>query len=262
MRMIQYDDATLAERVLHPDAFPRAATYDARWQHENAMGPNPLWLAESLAELMELHPGMRVLDLGCGKAITSIFLAREYGLHVTAADLWVQPTENWERIKDAQLEDLVYPIHANAHDLKFADGYFDAVVSFDAYHYFGTDDLYIDVIRRFLRPGGQIGIVVPAFTYEFDEPPAHIAEAMGEAWDIVTFHSPEWWRRHWGRTGRVAVEHADFLPDGWKYWAAWESVPLSEEWAEHCERWRTMLLEDAGRTLGFTRLIARRPEGD
>ena len=27
---------------------------------------------------MELEPGMRVLDMGCGKAISSIFLAKEF----------------------------------------------------------------------------------------------------------------------------------------------------------------------------------------
>jgi ubiquinone/menaquinone biosynthesis C-methylase UbiE len=41
------------------------------------MGPNPLWLTEWLCELMDLRPGMRVLDLGCGRAPSSIFLAFE-----------------------------------------------------------------------------------------------------------------------------------------------------------------------------------------
>jgi cyclopropane fatty-acyl-phospholipid synthase-like methyltransferase len=36
---------------------------------------------------MNLQPGMRVLDLGCGRALSSIFLHREFGLQVWAADL-------------------------------------------------------------------------------------------------------------------------------------------------------------------------------
>jgi SAM-dependent methyltransferase len=257
--MIEYDDETLRERLIYPDVFPRAARYDPRWQVENAMGPNPLWLAESLAELMELTPGMRVLDLGCGRAMTSIFLAKEYGLHVTAADLWVQPTENWSRIKEAGVEDLVYPIHAEAHDLKFAHGYFDAVISIDAYNYFGTDDLYIGYLVAFVKPGGQIGASMPGITEEYDEPPAHLADLL--VWDANSFHSPAWWRRHWARTGKVEVERADLMPDGWKYWAAWESMPQDEQWVEHCGRWHQALIEDKGRTLGgVTRLIARRPE--
>ena len=42
------------------------------------MGPNVFWLAEALSQVMDLQPGMRVLDMGCGKAISSIFLARDF----------------------------------------------------------------------------------------------------------------------------------------------------------------------------------------
>lgn len=54
------------------------------------MGPNVLWLAEALSQMMDLRPGMRVLDMGCGKAISSIFLAKEFGLEVWATDLLMQ----------------------------------------------------------------------------------------------------------------------------------------------------------------------------
>ena len=33
-----------------------------------------------------IRPGMRVLDLGCGTAISSIFLAKEFGLQAWAAE--------------------------------------------------------------------------------------------------------------------------------------------------------------------------------
>ena len=69
--------------------FPRSAKYDTAWTIENMMGPNVLWLTESLGQMMELRPGMRVLDLGCGTAISSIFLSREFDLQVWATDLWV-----------------------------------------------------------------------------------------------------------------------------------------------------------------------------
>ena len=66
----------LAE-MLNNDRFPLSSKYDTEWVLKNEMGPHPLWLTEWLCQEMHLEPGMRVLDMGCGKAITSIFLARE-----------------------------------------------------------------------------------------------------------------------------------------------------------------------------------------
>ena len=42
-------------------AFPRSAAYDPRWVAENMMGPNALWLTESLSQVLEFRPGQRVL---------------------------------------------------------------------------------------------------------------------------------------------------------------------------------------------------------
>jgi cyclopropane fatty-acyl-phospholipid synthase-like methyltransferase len=111
----------LRSRLVKP-AFPRASTYEAEWLFETMMGPNVLWLAEWASQAVPLHPGMRVLDLGCGKAASSIFLAKEFDLTVWAADLWIKPTENWRRIAAAGLTDRVLPLHAEAHALPFAEG--------------------------------------------------------------------------------------------------------------------------------------------
>lgn len=118
--------------------FPRSANYDPEWMLEHQMGPNALWLVEWLCERVPLSRGMRVLDLGCGKALTSIFLAREFGVHVHALDLWMGPDHNLRRAQEAGVGDLVCPLKGEAHALPFARGYFDAIVSIDAYQYFGT----------------------------------------------------------------------------------------------------------------------------
>lgn len=65
--------------------FPRTSKHDPSFVAENMMGPpNPLKLLEQLSESMNLRPGMRVLDLGCGRGLTSLFLAREFGVQVFA----------------------------------------------------------------------------------------------------------------------------------------------------------------------------------
>jgi len=92
------------------------------------MGPNVLWLTEFLCEKMELKPGMRVLDMGCGKALSSVFLAKEYGVQVWANDLWISASENWQRIKEAGLENQVFPIYAEAESLQADAGRYLALI--------------------------------------------------------------------------------------------------------------------------------------
>ena len=68
---------TLPIDVLKSELFPRSNQYDPQWIIAYQMGLNPLWLTEWLCEKMPLTPGMRVLDLDCGKGLSSIFLAKE-----------------------------------------------------------------------------------------------------------------------------------------------------------------------------------------
>ncbi len=147
---------------LNQARFPLSSKYGAEWGLESWVGPNVLWLTEWATEVLPLEPSMRVLDLGCGKAYSSIFLAKEFGVTVWAADLWIDPEQNHKWTVEAGLSDRVLPLRAEAHELPFAKGYFHAIVSIDAYHYFGTDDLYLGYVSRFLRPGGHLCIVVPA----------------------------------------------------------------------------------------------------
>jgi SAM-dependent methyltransferase len=258
----------LTQRLQHP-AYPRASTYDPHWVMENLMGPNVLWLAEALSLVVQLQPGMRVLDMGCGKAASSIFLAKEFGVTVWANDLWISASDNWQRVCAAGLENQVFPIHAEAHALPYAEGFFDALVSMDAYHYFGTDDLYIDYFAKFVRPGGQIGIVVPGLQQEFPGDaggiehrsglPAGLPEHLAPywVWDYCSFHSPDWWRNHWNKTGKVAVTHADFVPEGWQDWLLWGQVCAEAGYPSDAQEME-MLQVDNGRNLGFSRVAARR----
>ena len=235
-----------------PDLFPRSAAYDEAWVNANRMGPNVLWLAESVAERMALEPGMRVMDLGCGKGLSSVFLAREFGVEVWATDLWIKPTENWERIREAGLEGQVHPIYAEAHQLPYAEDFFDAIVSLDAYHYFGTADLYLEDLARFLRPGGEIGIVCPGFRRELgpDDVPDYLAWYYGEG--AYSFHTPAWWRDHWRKTGLVEVTCADEPPEADAIWN--EFIPHTEPDEQAAIR------DDAARErlLTFARVVARK----
>ena len=112
------------------DTFSRASAYHPEWVIVGASGgANALWLTEWLAPAMSLRPGMHVLDLGCGRASSSIFLRREFGVKVWATDLWISVLENEKRVSGARITDGIVPIHADARALPFETEFFDAVVS-------------------------------------------------------------------------------------------------------------------------------------
>ncbi len=170
------------DQRLISDRFPRASRYHPEWVLAGVSGgANPLWLTEWLSQALDLRPGMRVLDLGCGRAISSVFLRREFGVQVWATDLWFSVTENLQRIRDGGVEDGVFPIHADARSLPFAAGFFDAVVSIDSFSYYGTDDLYLSYLARFVKAGGPIGIAGAGLIREMD--------------DLIPAHLREWWNQ-------------------------------------------------------------------
>ena len=241
---------------LHHPRYPRSNSYDPQWVLDNQMGPNALWLIEALTDVMQIEEGMRVLDLGCGTAMTSIFLAKEFGAQVWATDLWIEASANQERIRAANVEGLVVSIHAEAHALPFAGGFFDVIVSVDAYHYFGTDDLYLGYMAHFLREKGQIAMVAPGL---FSEIGSKIPEELAPFWDFCSFHCPEWWREHWEKTGKVRVDRADSIEEGWKDWLRFGEAKLShtdERSKKAGADEVAMLRVDQGKNFGFSRIVA------
>ena len=236
--------------------FPLSSKYHPEWILASASGgANPLWLAEWLASAMNLRSGMRVLDLGCGRAASSIFLWREFGVQVWATDLWFSVSENLRRIRDAGAGESVFPVHADARSLPFADEFFDAAVCIDCFPYFGTDDLYLNYLAHFVKPGGQVGIAGSGFMREIDGPPP---EQLRKWWtpDLCCLHSVEWWHRHWEQTGIVNIERADTMPGGWQLWLDWQRAVFPDNEPEI-----STVEADQGNYLGYLRLVGRRRHG-
>jgi len=238
-------------RLLSP-SFPRASRYNPDWVIANASGgANALWLTEWLTSALELRPGMRVLDLGCGRASSSIFLRREFDVQVWAADLWFSAAQNMQRIQDAGV-DGVFPLQVDARALPFAPDFFDAVVAVDSFFYFGTDDLYLNYLSRFVKPGALIGIAGAGLMREIE---AAVPDHLREWWtqDLWCLHSAAWWRRHWERTGIVDIDVADVMVDGWERWLDWHKAVAPDNRSEIAA-----LEADCGRHLGYVRVIGRR----
>lgn len=226
--------------------------YDIGFVKENMMGPNSMKIVEELSKNLRLEKGMRVLDLGCGRALTSIFLAKEFGVTVFATDLWISATDNYKRIREMGLEEKIIPIHAEARDLPFAHEFFDIAICVDAYQYFGLDEEYLTkYYAPLVKKGGQIAIAVPGLKKEFTN--GIPTELMPYWTDDMNFHSCDWWLKLWGNSNLVSIKECrelDCLKEAWKDWLSCDN--------EFARRDADMMKAEAGNYFNFVSISAIR----
>lgn len=236
--------------------FPKVSHYDPEWVRKHSMGENVLFNLESLTKSLDLKPGMRVLDLGCGKAISSIFLAKEFGVAVWAVDNAISASDNYQRILDAGCEKNVIPLEADARALPFAEEYFDVVIVVDSYTYFGTDEKYLPYIARFLKPDGYLAIVDVCFTKEIDtleQVPDFLRDDYQKYWYFI--HTIDWWRKLWEKTGLVHIEAAQELEEAQH---VREQYVKDYEKQEEQDPFAKALQLDKQHFISFFKLIGRR----
>lgn len=198
--------------------------YKAFFTKEHLMGPNSLKLLdELLLNAPDAVDGGYVLDLGCGTGITSLFLARETRAEkVFATDLWVAAGDNWRRAQAWGQQSKIIPIHADATDLPYGEGFFQTIISVDAYHYFGGEEgFFAQKILPLLVPGGTVLLAMPGVKEEGVQDGALMREWAGD--EASLFHSAEWWKQHilkgsQGITVR-AYESARY-DEAWQDWFA------------------------------------------
>ena len=143
--------------------YSKSEKYNTPELQAKIMGPNPVKLEEELLLDNKIPEGAVVCDLGSGQGLTSVFMAKEYGFTVYAADLWSEPDENRKFFDEMGLSrEQIIPVKADAVNLPFEKDFFDAVVSTDSYNYFGRDENYLDEkLLPFVKSGGYIYIAIP-----------------------------------------------------------------------------------------------------
>lgn len=198
--------------------------YKFLFNAEHLMGPNGIRLLEEMLEHYPLKRGLRLLDLGCGKGLTSLYLAKETNAMVFATDLWISATDNYKRFTEWQIANQVIPLHADANDLPFANDYFDAIICIDAFHYVGTQPHFFEKkILPLLKPNGVAILAIPGLKEEIHgcEPEIILEWLAGEESEFHLFHSREWWLNHLGKSDAFdIVQHFDLqcFEAAWNDW--------------------------------------------
>ena len=217
------------------------------------MGPNSMRMSEEMASCLKIEPNMRILDLGCGCGLSTIFLVEKYGVDVFAADLWISPTDNYERFKAVGIDDKAVPISVDAtKSLPFAEGYFDILFTVDAYHYFGDTPDMLPSLIPFVKKGGLIAIAIPGLKFGFEE---NVPEEMKPFWNSEvdrTIRSLDWWRDLWKNTESIEIISISEMACCKQAWDEWLSSPSTYALED-----REMMKAESGKYFNLIQLIAK-----
>ena len=219
------------------------------------MGPNPVKLEEELLLNHRIPDGAVVCDLGSGQGLTSVFLAKEYGFTVYAADLWSEPEENRKFFDAMGLDrEQIVPVKADATALPFEKEFFDAVVSTDSYNYFGRDGRYLDEkLLPFVKSGGYIYIAVPGMKKDCHDalPPELLLSWTPEQLDYL--HDVDYWREIVGKCQGAEVLSVQEMESNDEVWADW----LRQE-NEYAVSDRKSMEAGGGKYLNFIAIVLRK----
>jgi SAM-dependent methyltransferase len=207
--------------------YPELDGYSDEECYRDFFGGGGLYLAVEMLRTLRLRPGDLVLDLGCGKGATSIFLAKHYGVRVVALDLWTSEEFLNEKFKEEGYLDCISAIQMDATlPLPFPQNHFDAIFCMNSFNFYGGSEVYLKHLLQHLKPGRRICIGSETLTSEFTPeqmeapPPVYAFKLPPPNESINVFeddfskqHTPGWWNHLFQASGLLNVECCRELED-------------------------------------------------
>lgn len=222
---------------------------------EKIMGPNPIKLEEELLQNAKIKKGDIVCDLGSGMGLTSIFIAKEFGAKVYAADLWSDPEENKKFFAMQGLgQQNIIPVKSDATNLQFEKEFFDSIVSIDSYNYFGRDENYLDnKLLPYLKKGGYVYISIPGMKKDCHD---NLPQELLLSWtpeQLEYMHDISWWKNIISKSQDceiVAIEEMQSNKEVWDDWLKQEN--------EYAINDRKSMSAGAGKYLNFISIVLKK----
>jgi SAM-dependent methyltransferase len=207
--------------------YPELNGYSRDECYQDFFGGGGLYLAINMLRTVRLKSNDVVLDLGCGKGATSVFLAKHYGVRLVALDLWTSAEFLNEKFTAGGYSDRISAIQMDAtQPLPFPENHFDAIFCMNSFNFYGGSLDFLKHLLRHLKPGGRLcvgsealsteftaeQIANPPCVYAFKLPPPNEHVNVFED-DFKKQHTPGWWKELFQSSGLLNVEYCHELED-------------------------------------------------
>jgi SAM-dependent methyltransferase len=146
-----------------------------------------------MIELCHIGPDSYVLDVGCGAGVTPAYIAKTAGCRVVGVDILQAMIDRCR--ERAEREGLAGKLEfrvADAQDLPFEDGLFDAVITESVTAFPEDKQKAVDEYARVLKPGGYVGLNESTWL-KVPPPPEVIAWASQDLGATVSPLATEEW---------------------------------------------------------------------
>lgn len=207
-------------RRINRDEYPELQEYSDEdvWRD---LGPGGLYLVVKMSRQMNLKNNSIVLDLGCGKGESSIFLAKQFGAQVIAVDLWAKSDFLHQKFQQRGFSTKILPLNLDARQpLPFAEEYFDAIFCMNALSFFGGEKETLNRLSSHLKTDGVFCVGGECLSTEFTRNqlanPPNVYNFVDGIWeeDFLKLHSPLWWKQLFQQTQKLMVTQCHELDDG------------------------------------------------
>ncbi len=138
-----------------------------RWAEEGRgeqMEQHHLYITEQAVRLMDLCPGERVLDLGCGAGWGTRLLARLVGDgprghgQVVGLDISDEMIRR-ARTASREFENIMF-VWGSAEKIPWEENYFDKILSVESFYYYPDQDRALNELFRVMAPRGRLFILI------------------------------------------------------------------------------------------------------
>ncbi len=116
---------------------------------------------EQVIAALQLEPGEKVADLGCGPGYFTLPVAKAVGPQGRVWAVDIEP-RMLERVRQHTANNKLQNIEmvlAQANDPHLPEGQVDTILIVNTYHHFNYRPVYVSKLRRALAPGGRVVII-------------------------------------------------------------------------------------------------------